>query len=83
MPEALAQDVAALTGCIAGAAPVDELQNMLRAAGFQQVRVTVKEESRGFIADWLPGSGAEQFVVSANIEAVKTAPKACCGPSCC
>lgn len=83
MPEALAHDVAALTGCIAGAAPVDDLRTMLRDAGFAQVRVTVKEESRQFIADWLPGSGAEQFVVSANIEAVKTAPKACCGPSCC
>lgn len=83
MPDALVKDVAALTGCIAGAAPVDAMVTMLRAAGFGQVRVTVKEESRAFIAEWLPGSGAEQYVASASIEAVKTATKACCGPACC
>ena len=29
------------------------------------------QESREFIKDWLPGSGAEDFVVSANVTAVK------------
>jgi len=31
------------------------------------VSVVVKEESRKVISQWLPGSGAEDFVVSANI----------------
>lgn len=31
----------------------------------------MKEESRAFIAKWIPGSGAENFVVSANIRARK------------
>ncbi len=79
LPEALANDVAALTGCVAGAASVDTLLALLRVAGFESVRVSVKEESREFIRDWLPGSGVENYVASATIEAVKPRGKACCG----
>lgn len=44
---------------------------MLLDAGFANVRVVEKAESREFIKDWLPGSGAEDFVVSANVTATK------------
>ena len=44
---------------------------MLVDAGFADVRVVEKAESREFIKDWLPGSGAEDFVVSANVTATK------------
>ena len=84
LPEALSKDVAALTGCVSGAASVDTLKTLLEAAGFCDVRLEVKEESRAFIADWLPGSGVENYVASANLEATKPgAAKSCCGPSCC
>mgnify|MGYP006113636219 FL=1 len=45
--------------------------DILISAGFSDVRVVEKQESREFIKDWLPGSGAEDFVVSANVTAVK------------
>jgi len=45
--------------------------------------VNVRAESRELIRDWLPGSGVEDFVASATIEAVKPGRKACCGPGCC
>ena len=79
LPAALANDVAALTGCVSGAASVDTLLALLRVAGFESVRVSVKEESREFIRDWLPGSGVENYVASATIEAVKPRGKACRG----
>ena len=46
---------------------------MLVDAGFADVRVDEKAESKEFIKDWLPGSGAEDYVVSANVTAYKPA----------
>lgn len=43
----------------------------LAAAGFNDVNVEVKPESREVIKQWMPGSGAEDFVVSAAITATK------------
>jgi SAM-dependent methyltransferase len=71
MPEALANSIAALAGCIAGAALIDELKAMLATAGFTRIEITINEQSAEFIRDWLPGSGAENYVVSAIIQAVK------------
>jgi arsenite methyltransferase len=77
LPESLAADVAAYTGCIAGAAVVSDLRRMLTDAGFGDVRIDIKEGSRAIVGGWLPGSGAEDYVASASIEAVKPSP-ACC-----
>ncbi|MBL0921784.1 MAG: arsenite methyltransferase [Phycisphaerales bacterium] len=71
MPEALKAQAAALTGCVSGAATVQELTGWLADAGFQDVRVTLREESRAMVDEWLPGSGAGRFVASATIEARK------------
>ncbi len=73
LPAAIASDPAAYTGCIAGAAPVAELERMIAEAGFQRVRVRVQAQSRELVEEWSPGSGADQVVASALIEAVKAA----------
>ncbi|MBT9559587.1 MAG: arsenite methyltransferase, partial [Myxococcales bacterium] len=84
LPAALEGDIAALTGCVSGAATVDAIRAHLQAAGFQSVKVNVKPESREFIRDWLPGSGVEDYVASATIEAQRPGPaSSCCAPSCC
>lgn len=71
MPEALANQVGALVGCVAGAASVETIRALLRVAGFEDIRVQVREESRAFIREWMPGSGAENYVASATLEARK------------
>lgn len=85
LPEALSKEILAMTGCVSGAATKDAIEELLRAAGFEDVRVQVNEASRSFIRDWMPGSGAENYVASANVEAVKpgAAARPCCGPACC
>jgi SAM-dependent methyltransferase len=57
--------------CAGGAATVDELTSMLKSAGFEDILIVVNPESRAFIAEWLPGSQAEDYVASASIEGRK------------
>jgi arsenite methyltransferase len=71
LPPAIAASVAAHAGCIAGAAEIGTLRNILERTGFSDIEITVNEQSREFIRDWLPGSGAESFVASASVQAVK------------
>jgi arsenite methyltransferase len=73
LPEDLRNDPALYSGCIAGAPLRDDLQAMLQAAGFTDIRITPKDESREFIRDWAPGRGVEDYVLSAYIEATKPA----------
>ncbi len=73
IPEELKADFAAYTGCVAGAASVAEVEAMLKGAGFVDVRVVVKESSRTFINDWLPGVQAGDYIASAEITARKPA----------
>ena len=83
LPEALQTQIHALTGCVSGAADVAVVERMLEEAGFVDVRLSVKEESRAFIKEWLPGSGVEAYVASATIEAVKPSVEGCCPSTCC
>lgn len=75
------------TGCVSGAATVPEMSDALQRAGFANVEIELRTESRAFIGDWLPGSRAEDYVTSAAIRAVRPSGDACCGTapgaSCC
>ena len=71
LPAELACDEALLCACIAGAASVDQIEHWLAAAGFGEIRVTVKPESRELVKGWAPGRGIEDYVASAMIEARK------------
>jgi arsenite methyltransferase len=73
LPADMRNDPALYAGCIAGAPLVDDLQAMLQSAGFLDIRITPKDESREFIRDWAPGRGVEDYVLSAHIEAIKPA----------
>jgi ubiquinone/menaquinone biosynthesis C-methylase UbiE len=82
MPEALAQSVEALTGCVSGAARVEDIETLLTNAGFQNVRITLQPQTSACIAEWMPGSGIEAVIASATIEATKPGG-GCCAPTCC
>jgi arsenite methyltransferase len=69
----LAADRALICGCVAGAAPVQQIEFWLAEAGFTDTRVTVKPESSEMIATWAPGRGVENYVASATIEGRKPA----------
>ncbi|MGK5088822.1 arsenite methyltransferase [Bdellovibrionota bacterium FG-2] len=71
IPESIKNNVDLYTGCIAGAVLVSELEQMLHATGFKDVRISPKELSKSFIQKWAPGTEITDYVVSANIEAVK------------
>jgi arsenite methyltransferase len=73
LPEHLRQDQALYAGCVGGAVSIPELTAMLEASRFADIRISPKDASRSFIRDWAPGTAIEDFVVSANIEAVKPA----------
>ncbi|MFZ2525034.1 MAG: arsenite methyltransferase [Candidatus Ferrigenium altingense] len=73
LPEDIRQDMALFTGCMAGATLISEMEEMLRTSGFQQIRIAPKDESKAFIRDWAPGKAITDYVVSANIEAIKPA----------
>ncbi|MDD5585724.1 MAG: arsenite methyltransferase [Alphaproteobacteria bacterium] len=71
LPDAIKRDMMLYTGCMAGASTITEIESMLRSAGFIQIRVEPKDDSKSFIKDWAPGTSITDYVVAANIEAVK------------
>jgi arsenite methyltransferase len=71
LPKEVAEDWSAYTGCMAGASQIADLEAMLNASGFVDVRVVPKDSSRSFIREWLPGKNVEDYLVSAHIEARK------------
>ena len=81
IPAELAESVEALTGCVAGAAEVDQMRALLVEAGFEAVVVDPRPDSRAVIGQCMPG--AEDFLASARIEGRKPGGANCCAPSCC
>ena len=71
IPDQLREQAALLTGCIAGAEHIDRIQNLLDEVGFRDVKIELKNYSKELVSSWFPGSGAEDFVASANIQAFK------------
>lgn len=67
LPQAMRDDPLLHSACIAGASSRDDVIRMMEQAGFEHIAVVPKDESKEFIANWAPGSKAEQYIVSAEI----------------
>jgi arsenite methyltransferase len=81
MPDALSKSLEAFTGCVAGAASAESLRGFLVEAGFREVQIQPRADSRAIIRQCMPG--AEDYVASATIEGRKPGEVACCATSCC
>jgi len=71
MPEEMKNDLALYSGCMAGASLIHELEKFMQDAGFSEIKITPKDESKEFIKDWAPGTNVTDYVLSAHIEAIK------------
>ncbi|MCE5254954.1 MAG: arsenite methyltransferase [Actinomycetia bacterium] len=71
LPPEWRDDMRLLSACISGASTVSETEEMLREAGFVEISIRPKDQSREFIREWEPGRRLEDFVLSASICAKK------------
>ncbi len=78
LPESMRTDPALIAGCMGNASLIGELEAIIAKAGFEQVSIQPKDESREFIRDWAPEHNVTDYVVSATIEGVKPVRRSCC-----
>jgi ubiquinone/menaquinone biosynthesis C-methylase UbiE len=73
LPEEIQQNLALVSACVGGAATIDDTRDMLEKAGFVNIKITPKDESRKLISKWTAGDSknAGDYVVSAYINAAK------------
>jgi arsenite methyltransferase len=71
LPGSWREDGEKLSACIAGAETAANLERWLADAGFIDIRITPREESRALIDTWQEGKKLGDFIVSAMIEARK------------
>jgi arsenite methyltransferase len=69
MPDEVRRDLALYTGCVAGAATVEETRAMLAGAGFVDIEVTVNQSATEAMAEMAPGQDLRSLAASASIEA--------------
>lgn len=72
MPDEMKNDSALYAGCMAGASLIADLERYMSEAGFTEIKITPKDESKKFMQDWAPETNVTDYVLSAHIEAVKS-----------
>ena len=65
------QDLDLVCSCVTGASSVPELEAVMTEAGFTDISISPKDESKEFIRDWKPWTKLEEYVLSSSITAVK------------
>lgn len=71
LPEQIRQDLTMMTGCIAGAEYVENIRTIMQNAGFKDIKLTPKDNSREILKSWVPDRNVEDFVASYIIEGTK------------
>lgn len=71
LPDNIKHDLTMISGCIAGAEYIQTIQDLLQKAGFINIRLIPKDNSREILKSWLPGKNIEDYIASYIIEAQK------------
>jgi len=71
LPDHIKHDLTMMAGCIAGAEYVESIRTMMQNAGFQNIKLTPKDNSNEILKTWVENSNIEDFVASYMIEATK------------
>ena len=71
LPDEVKNDISLISGCVGGTEKIEVIQKALQDAGFQDININPKDESRESIREWFPGRNLEDYVASATIEAMK------------
>ncbi|MGD8656352.1 MAG: arsenite methyltransferase [Desulfobacterales bacterium] len=71
LPAEIKNDLALISGCVGGTEKIEKIESMLSEAGFEDLKIQPKAESRESIQEWFPGRNLEDYVTSATIEARK------------
>jgi ubiquinone/menaquinone biosynthesis C-methylase UbiE len=71
LPEKIKADMELYGACISGASSIESLTLMMKNAGFINIKIEPKKESKEVIRDWDSDNDFTDYVLSANIEAVK------------
>ncbi len=72
LPDEILNDMSLYCECTSGAITIEEYQTELQKAGFTEISIKPKEDSRKFIREWRKGMKLDEFIESAVIEAVRT-----------
>ena len=71
LPQHLKNDLAAYTGCLAGAELVSQLHTWLSEAGFTNIEIRVRQRSREFIQGDAGEGKLDDYIASADVTAFK------------
>ncbi|MGF1757102.1 arsenite methyltransferase [Photobacterium sagamiensis] len=71
LPDEVRRDMTLHSSCVAGALQIGQIKEMLKEAGFVEIRIEPLDKSKEIIREWIPGRKIEEYVLSATIEAVK------------
>ncbi len=71
LPEEIKNSLEHYSACISGAAFAGDLENMLRTAGFINIKIEPVDKSRKLVSGCVPGRNINDFIVSVTVEAVK------------
>lgn len=73
LPQTVQENLTLVAACVGGAATIDDIEEMLKDAGFQNIKIQPNEKSKELIREWDPNESenAEDYIVSAYIEGIK------------